>query len=83
MCMSSRTGKKLPRPCLIEKIIAQLDGTCIASTCEEYGNTFIELRNQRLVGIDIDRFYGKRIFAAEGLQRLKHVIAQVAIGSGI
>lgn len=83
MAWLARIDKKFARFCLIEKIITQLDGAFIILPAEKYRNPFVELRYQRFVGIDVDCFHGEGIFAAEGLQCLEHVVAQMAIGAGI
>lgn len=79
MAWSARVGKEFARFCFIEKIITQLDGTFIILPAEKYRNPLIELRYQRFVGIDVDCFHGEGIFAAEGLERLEHVVTQMAI----
>lgn len=46
----------------------------------QYWHQFVVLTHQILIGIDIKHFYTELTRLRMGMQRRKHVIAQVAIG---
>ena len=67
---------------MVEKIVAQLYHRP-ALAGGQYRNQFVVLRNQVFIGIDIDHFDRKYILAAVRIERLQHVIAQMAITARI
>jgi hypothetical protein len=76
-------GEKFTDFQIIQKIVAQLHRVGIAFFAKQDRHQFIKLGNERFVGIDIHQLDGKRVFAAQSLQSLKHVVAQMAIRSGV
>lgn len=77
-----RPGQEIPDSVFIEEIIANLLIRLSQPATDQYWHEFIVTLYQRRVGVDIDDL-NPPAFANERAQRLQHVVAQVAPGSGI
>jgi hypothetical protein len=63
--------------------MANLDWPAAVFDTDQYRHQFVIPCNQRLIRVDIDNVNRKRITSLPRLQRMQHVVTQMAVGAGI
>ena len=59
------------------------DRLAILMSSEQHRHQLIVQRDQRFISINIDHVDGKLMLPFQRLQRLQHVVAKMAIGTGV
>lgn len=77
------SGKEVSDGVRIEKVMAQLAADTIRSNAHQHRHPFIVDTEQRFIGVDIDDFHRQANSRRHRLQRVQHVVAQVAVRAGI
>jgi hypothetical protein len=75
-------SQKGPDFAIIKKIIAELYRRSIFAAKKDRHQLII-LRHQRIIGINVDHLDGESVFTTKRLQRLKHVVAKMAVAARI
>lgn len=76
-------GEESDHRLLVEKVMAEFMAGAIGAYADQHRHQFIVGAQQHFVGIDIDDVDLHADGLRHSLQRVQHVVAQVAVGAGV